>query len=192
MVVSSMPRKTSDISVSVASRVAAIASVHFFLVVAYALAIIVSDAWNLIAPELVLQRWTAAALMLVATTIIWYAARYATTNRGYYHGLAFILVAQDIAMASFNVYTQRGMASRAVMLYAIPIIVSAVLLSRSALYATAAVCTAAYGMAAVKYFVTFPGEGYKVELYTEVGFYSAMFFVLAALLSVVVRRVRQD
>ena len=42
-------------------------------------------------------------------------------------------------------------------------------------------------LAAVKYFVDFFNEGYKAELYIEVGFYAAMFFVLAALLSTILR-----
>jgi hypothetical protein len=79
------------------------------------------------------------------------------------------------------------MASRAVLLYIVPIVVSAVLLSRVAVLMTAALATSAYVLTAIKYFVDYFNEGYKAELYTEVGFYCAMFFVVAALLATIIR-----
>jgi len=77
----------------------------------------------------------------------------------------------------------RGMASRAVLLFCLPIAMSAALRSKTALYGTAAVSAMAYSLAAIKYFMDYPSEGYKVELYGDVLFYSALFFVLAAMLS---------
>jgi heme/copper-type cytochrome/quinol oxidase subunit 4 len=90
-------------------------------------------------------------------------------------------------MASFNVYVQRGMASRAVALYAIPLVVSTVLMSRAALLTTAALCVAAYTTTAVSYFVLNFNEGYKIELYGEITSYSVYFVILAALLWVSIR-----
>lgn len=156
--------------------------IQFYLLGVYAFYIIISDAWNLIAPQLSLQRWTAAAVSLAVSAAIWYCARFSGRTTTYYKSLISLLVVWGIVFATFNVYTQRGMASRAVMLYAIPIIISAMLLSRAAIFASAAFSTAAYVLAAVRYFVVHPGEGYKVELYAEVFFYCAVFFVTAALL----------
>ncbi len=161
--------------------------IHFLFVFAYAIYIIISDGTHLITPELVLQRWTMNAVLLAGTVILWYLARNRVASSMYYRMLIYALILLDIAMASFNVYTQRGMASRAVMLFALPIVVSAILLSRSAIFMTAALSTAAYSLAAVRYFVVNFNEGYKAELYTEVGFYCACFFLLAAVLSVLVR-----
>lgn len=161
--------------------------IHFVLVGVLALYIIVSDTTNLITPEVVLQRWTMNAILLAVAVVIWYSARSRNANPMYYRSLIYILILADIALASFSVYTQRGMASRAVLLYALPIIVSAVLLSRTAIFTTAALCTAAYSLSAIRYFVVNFNEGYKAELYTEVGFYSACFFLFAAVLAVLVR-----
>ncbi|MES2971576.1 MAG: hypothetical protein V4702_04600 [Patescibacteria group bacterium] len=162
--------------------------IHFVVIAIYAVYIIAADATALITPSLVLQRWTANALMLGGVGIIWYAAHnIKTQNSNYFRLLIYVLILMDIGMATFNVYTQRGMASRAVMLFAVPIVVATILLSRTALFLTATLCTAAYSLAAIKYFVDFFNEGYKAELYIEVGFYCAMFFIIAAILSIVIR-----
>lgn len=160
---------------------------HFFFVVAYAVSIIAFDSWNLIPPEGLAKRWTLAAMLLAINTACWYAARIFVTRALYYQGLTLLLVVADIAVAASTVYAERGMASRAVALFAIPIVVSAVIMHRSAVFATAALCTAAYSLAAVRYFAAFPSEGYKIELYGVIAFYSACFFILAALLTVVIR-----
>lgn len=161
--------------------------IHFVIAAIFALYTIISDATNLATPALVLQRWSVGVLLLSVTAVLWYAARGVPANPAYYRALLLLLVLIDICIATFSVYTQRGMASRGVMLYAVPIAVSAVLLSRRALFATAALCVASYVLAATRYFVVNPGEGYKAELYNEVGFYSAIFFVLAATLWVLIR-----
>lgn len=165
--------------------------VHFFFAFAYALNIIVSDSWNLIPPEALKQRWNIAAAMLVVTALLWYVARNITKRPQYYQYLIYVLILMDIAIASITVYAQRGMSSRAVALFAVPIAVSSALMSRTALYATATLCTAGYALAAIRYFIANPSEGYKVELYGEVSFYCLVFFILAAILSAVVRRARQ-
>lgn len=164
-----------------------ICRVQFVLVAIYAVYTIASDATNLITPDLVLQRWGANAALLAGVGIAWYLAKNSAASSNYYRFLISAVVTLDIGLATFNIYTQRGMASRAVMLYALAIATSAVLLSSTALYLTATLSTAAYSLAAVKYFVDYFNEGYKAELYIEVGFYCAMFFVLAAVLSTLVR-----
>lgn len=164
-----------------------ICRIHFVFVAVYAAYTIAADATHLITPEFVLQRWSMNAALLASIGVIWYLARNNVRSSNYYRLLLYVVILLDIAMATFNVYTQRGMAARAVMLFGIPIVVSALLLSRTALFLTAALSTAAYSLAAVKYFVDFFNEGYKAELYIEVGFYCAVFFILAAVLSVVIR-----
>ncbi len=161
--------------------------VHFVFISVYTLYIIAADATKLITPTLVLQRWEVNAAMLVGVSIVWYLARNKVTYSNYYRTLTYVLISLDVLMASFNIYTERGMASRAVVLFTLAIVSSVILLSRTALFLVAAICTAAYSLAAVKYFVDFFNEGYKAELYIEVAFYCATFFILAALLSVVIR-----
>ncbi len=168
-------------------RVVRISRVHFVYVAAYAGLVIAYSGWNLIPPTALNQRWTITAAMLIATTLIWYAARNNVKNNGFYVTLIYLLIAMDIFVAAFSVYTQRGYASRAVALFAIPIITASSLLSRSALFATATLSLAAYSLGAIRYFTEHPSEGYKIELYGDIAFYGLIFFVLAALLWTIIR-----
>lgn len=161
--------------------------VHFMLIGLFAVYTIAADATGLTTSQLVLQRWTMNAILLVGVGTVWYLARNTVKNTNYYRALIYSIILLDIALATFNIYTQRGMASRAVILYSIALVVSALLLSRTALFFVAALCTATYALTAVRYFVDFFNEGYKAELYIEVGFYCAVFFIMAGILSVIIR-----
>ncbi len=172
------------------SNTVRLSRVHFIYVIVFAIQTIIYDAWKLVSATAVMNRWIMTGILAIITAIVWYLAHNTISSTVGYKILIFLLIITDIAAASFNVYTQRGMASRAVMLYAIPIVISAVLLSRVALFATAVMSAAAYIATAYAYFVLNFNEGYKIELYGEVGFYSAMFFVLAGLLWIIVRSKR--
>ncbi len=164
------------------SRVLHVVEVHFLLVLAYVLGIISFDAWNLITHESVAQRWTYAGVLAIFVTIIWFLLKRYTKSAQAVTSLAYLLIALDIAFAGFNVYAQRGMASKAVMLFAVPLIVAAQLKSKFTVLATGALCVIVYSIAAVRYFHLFYGEGYRVELYGEVGFFSAIILILALML----------
>lgn len=159
-----------------------VSKVHFLLAIAYVVQIIAYDASKLITPDVVLKRWYWVAALTAVAAVVWYLARSQSGTTVTYKFLAWALIAADIAFATFNVYTQRGMASRAVLLFLIPILVSAILMSRVALFVTAILCVVAYTSASVAYFVNFFNEGYKIELYGEILFYSAVFLVAAGLL----------
>jgi hypothetical protein len=161
--------------------------VHFVYVFLYMLSIIIFDSWNLLSHEAVLQRWTLAGALLVITTIIWYLCKLQLKNQDVYKVLLIVLLVADIIFAAVNVYWQRGMASKAVMLFALPIICAALVRSRSLLIATASLSVAAYSTAAVRYFYDNYGQGLRVELYGEIFFYSGLFFVLAGLLMIAFR-----
>lgn len=160
---------------------------HFLLVIALAAQNIAFHSGNLLAPELILNRWVAAAGLLVVTSVVWYLAHFKVGGLTLSKVLVFVIILADIAAISYNVYATRGMASLGVALYAIPIAVSAILYSRSALFMTATVCAAAYTTTSVTYFTVFFNEGYKVQLYGETLFYSAAFFLQAALLWILIR-----
>jgi hypothetical protein len=161
--------------------------IHFLYIAAYILNIIMFDSWNLIPHDAVAQRWTAAGLLLGVNTVLWYVARMKFNGTRLYTTMLWVLITADIAFAGYNVFWQRGMASKAVMLFAIPIITAAMTRSRSAVLATATLCTAVYTTAAVRYFNLHYGEGFRVELYGEILFYSAVFFVIVWLLFVLIR-----
>lgn len=148
----------------------------------FALQTVVFHAAKVITPELLLKRWVAAASLLGISALVYIAAKSRkTTNFGYYSALS-ILIAADIAFAVFNTYTQRGYASKSVLLFIIPIVIAASFMNRAVLFATALLTIAAYSTTAIAYFVWNFNEGYMSELYAEVGFYSGIFALLAGLL----------
>jgi hypothetical protein len=155
---------------------------HYVYVVALAVQLLAYDAFHLITLDIVLKRWAIIVAVLIVTAIVWYNAKGQKTNDTIYSRLTWLLLITDIAAASYSVYLQRGMASRAVLLFIIPIVSAAILAKRSSILLTAVLSTAAYIGTTVAYFVIHFNEGYKIELYGEVGFYSTMFFVVAGLL----------
>jgi hypothetical protein len=159
--------------------------VHFWFIGAYAIILMLSDAWNLITRDLVWERWAVTGAMLIVTTLVWYLARANLRSHAYYRALIIALVLMDVGLATFAVYTERGMASRGVALYALAIVTSTGLLNRTAMFGAAALSTACYVLAATRYFYVYFNEGYKIELYSTLMLYSVSFFVLAALLWVV-------
>ncbi len=168
--------------------IAKIAWLHFPFVAAYSTIVIIYDAWQLLPSTAILQRWTMGMLLLAISAVVWFLSKYRNGGSIYYQLIAFVLIISDILFAGFNVYHQRGMASRTVFFFILPLIVAAALRSKMALLSTAVLCIAAYIFAAVRYFATYPGEGYKIELYGELGFYSALFVLLAYFLWALVRK----
>ncbi len=159
-----------------------VAKIHLVLVALYVAQIMAYDAAKLITPEVVLQRWLAASCVALVAVFTWYMARGAAASLASYKILTWVIILTDILFASFNVYIQRGMASRAVVLFLIPILVATILHSRVALFATAIMAVIAYTTTAVAYFVINFNEGYKIELYGEILFYSSIFIVCSAIL----------
>lgn len=160
--------------------------VHFAFIAVYILSIVVFDSWNLYTHDAAMQLWTAAGILLIVNTALWYLARMKFSNLSLYVVFVMTLVVADIIFAAYNVSWQRGLASKSVMLFTVPIITAAALRSRSALLATTTLSAAAYSLAAVRYFFDNYGQAYRIELWGTVGFYSALMFVLAFLLMIVV------
>jgi hypothetical protein len=165
--------------------------VHFFYVAAYILSIIVFDSWNLLTHDAVAQHWTIAGVLLVINVVLWYLCRMKFASSVYIMSVLFLVVS-DIVFAAYNVYWQRGIAGISVALFAIPIVVSSTLRSRSTLLATTALASAGYSIAAVRYFFQHYGESYRVELWGDVAFYCATFFVLAFLLLILIKPSQED
>lgn len=161
-----------------------ISRVHFFYAIAYGVTIVIFDSWNLISHQSVIQRWEAVSILLVINALVWYACRLKLKNDFYYKLLTLILLLADIVFAASNVFWQRGVASKAVMLFAVPIICAGLARSRSLLMLITSISAVAYSLVAVTYFNQNYGQGYRVELYGEVFFYSAMFFIMAFLMMV--------
>lgn len=167
-----------------------VARLHFVYVFMYALLVIAYDAWNLITAQALVERWTLAVTMLVITTVVWFIARNTALQTNVYRAALATLILLDIYVAGFAVYSGRGMASRGVALFAIPIVISIIYKSRSVLFAVSSLCLATYSYALVRYFGEHPSEGYNIELYADLAFYGASFFLLSALLWVFARSVQ--
>jgi hypothetical protein len=182
-----MAKKIKQTTNWLQSNTVRVTRVHFMYVAAYMASIVVFDSWNLLTHPDVAQRWTAAGALLVLNTVFWYVARMKFSSDFVYVSLVLALIAADIIFAGYNVYWERGLASKSVLLFAIPIFTSATLRSRSALLATTTLSAAAYSISTIRYFNLHYGESYRVELYGYVGLFCAIFFVLAWLLLIIIR-----
>lgn len=169
-----------------------VARAHFAFVAIYMISIVVFDSWNLYTHEAVSLRWTFAAGLLVLTSLVWYVGRMKFKSQSWYVNLVLLLIAADIIFAGLNVYWERGLDSKSVVLFAVPLIAAATLRSRSTLLVTSVLATAAYSTAAVRYFYQHYGESYRVELYGYLTFYCALFFVFAWLLWIIIRPSREN
>lgn len=169
-----------------------VAKIQLILVILYMAQIIAYDSSKLITPDVLLWRWYAIAGVAIVSVAVLYLARSKVTHPEHYKMLVWALILADIAFAAFNVYTQRGMASRSVALFLIPVIISTILLSRVALFSTAILCVVVYTTTAVAYFVNFFNEGYKIELYGEIFFYSSLFLIAAGMLWAALKAKRQS
>lgn len=176
-----MPKITPKPMADAAQRVT---RAHFLFIAAYMLAAVIFDSWGLIAREAIGRRWLAAGTLLALNTVLWYLAHNSLKRESNYRLIILILAVADIAFAGLNVYWERGMAATNVILFAVPLVTLAVLRSRTALVAGATLSAAAYAAASVKYFFDFYGEGYRVQLYGQIFFFTLVFYALAWLLLV--------
>ncbi|MCA9348058.1 hypothetical protein KC867_01460 [Candidatus Saccharibacteria bacterium] len=165
-----------------------VARVHYLYLLAYIVSLIIFDSANLITHEAIIDRFTAVGSLLVVNTIIWYLCKAKVRSKLFYQVLFVALILSDIAFASANVYWQRGMASKAVALFAVPIISAGLYKSRSLVLATAGLSSVVYGLSTIRYFFDNYGQGYRVELYGELFFYCSFFFVLAFMMMINFRK----
>lgn len=179
--------KTAELT-KLSNRVLRVTRTHFYYILAYAVSLIIFDSWNLIPNEGMKQRWTLAGMLLVVNVVLWYLSRNKANAAYFYRTLIIILILADIIFAAYNVFLERGMASRSVVLFSVPLVVAASTASRRTIYSTAFLSAGAYVMAVTRYFTEHYGEGYKVELYGVAILYSALFFVLAGLLRVITEK----
>ncbi len=149
----------------------------FAFIGVYVLTIIIMDSWNLLTKESVYWRWIAAGLLLVVNTAVWYFARH-KSNVQYYTTLIMTLVIAQIIFAGMNVYWERGMASTMAILFVVPILTAGALKKRTALLTATVLSVVAYSTAAVVYFYDNYGEGYRIQLWGQIFFFSGLFFVI--------------
>ncbi len=150
----------------------------FAFIGVYLLTIVIMDSWNLLTKEAVYWRWLAAGLLIIVNTAVWYLARH-KAKASYYTTLIMTLVIAQIIFAGVNVYWERGMASTMAILFVVPILTAGALKKRTALLTATVLSAAAYSTAAVVYFFDNYGEGYRVQLWGQIFFFTGLFFVIA-------------
>jgi hypothetical protein len=180
-----MPRKKADPNLR--ANLSRMLKIHFLYIFALAIQIIVFDAGMLIEPVVVFRRWILVLSSLVVFTFLWYLMQKNNVSQGILRRVVLSLILVDVTIASFYVYTQRGMASKAVFLYIMPLLVAACMQRKKALLSAGVLCVAAYLISVIAYFNLNFNEGYKIELYGEAGFYSAMLLLIALALWILVR-----
>jgi hypothetical protein len=180
-----MPKKSKN---QIHTNVQRISRLHFLYVVALALQLVIFDVWHVTTLEASMRRWIAIASLLVVTAIVWLSTKLGRTqNPTPYKWMLGLLLLADIVLASLFIFWERGMASVYVLLYAVPIIASAALLSRSVILVTSLVCAAAYFATTYSYFVVHFNEGYKSQLYGTLLLWTIIFIVLGQMLWSIVR-----
>ena len=160
---------------------------RFVLLFVVGVSVLVFNAAHLMPPPIIEQRVIITTAAIAFNIAAWYLSHRYTTNTGYYRYLLIAQIFADVIFVAFMIYTDRGVASRGVMLFAVPMVVAATLVNKSVLYGTAALCTAAYTFVGMHYFYVHPNEMIHAELYGIMALYSAVFFVMAAMLWAVVR-----
>ena len=163
------------------------ARLGFVFTAIYAVSVAIYQAWKLITPELIQTRWTIVAVLFGVNCVLWWSSRSPKFTNLYYKGIIFLQIITYITLAGYMIYAERGMASNAIILFVIPIVIAATELSTIALAATATLAVATYAYSAIHYFNQFPSEGYKVELYGGIVFYGAVLYFISALLWVIIR-----
>lgn len=166
--------------------------VFFVLTLLYVVTIVLYDAFALVTPDMLQIRWIAVAGLAIGSALLWYSARRKKAPASFYTRLLYGYIVLAILFASVNVYIGRGMAAKAVFLYVLPVVVAGLLLRRAAIFMAAIVATATYVLTTMTYAINNPSEGYKIELYGEVGFYSGLLFIIAALTWDIVRSKNAD
>lgn len=174
--------KPQDLTQHLHTSAVRVARFHMLFVALYTVQTVVFHASKVITPEVVLWRWQAAGALFVVTVGAWLAAKNRHLSAGAYRFIIGAIIVADIAFAAFNVYIQRGYASKSVLLFIIPIVVAAVLVNRTALFATALLAIAVYTTTVISYFVLNFNEGYMSEMYGEIILYSGIFLLTAGLL----------
>lgn len=159
-----------------------VAKFHLAVAALYIAQTVIFHASKVITPDVVLWRWYAVAGLIVVATLAWLLARNRHAAANVYRWTIATVIVADLAFAAFNVYIQRGYASKSVLLFLIPIIIASALASRAALFATALLSIAVYTTTVVSYFVLNFNEGYMSEMYAEIGLYSGIFLLTAWLL----------
>lgn len=138
--------------------------------------IVIFGAWGLIPHEVILRRGLIVGVLLAVTVAIWMSA---SSKKFSANKAAVLLTITDLAIATYSVFIQRGIASKSVFLFIIPILVATELFKRTGTIVVTAISAILYYVTCVLYFDQNPGQAYTVEVWGEAGFYAALLILVA-------------
>lgn len=124
-----------------------------------------------------------ALLGLGLNGLLWFMTTFKTASVRFYRVVAILQITLDLALASAAIYSQGGLASRATILYAIPIFVSGILLRSPAAFVTAAMSGIAYGGTLFGYLLVHTPNADLQQALVPAIFYPCMFLLLAAIIT---------
>lgn len=177
-----MAKKVKVASANTALSLTRVTRTLYGMLLVLAVATVLFDSGNLITKDAVIDRWTALFVVFVVTTIAWFMASEGTAFSK--KVLTIVLSLSLVGFAGAMTYWERGMASTSTILYALPLLVVAILKNRHALLATTALSIATYSFASVKYFNDFFNEGYRIQLWGSIVMYGGLFAVVSWLIMI--------
>lgn len=142
------------------------------------------------------QRDTTLAILAVGSNgAFWLLGRVNRSVR-YYALLAVILMILDVLLITYFIYTKGGIESRSPILYVVPILMSAAIFGRKAVYITAGGALIAYDFfIIIEHFGLVQGLGSFTNLRSDTAyvantilFFSAIFFIVAFLADYITRQ----
>lgn len=160
------------------NKVLSLIKLNTLLALVYGVFTALYDAWQLITPDALIIRWVIFLTFLVVLVALWYVAKYNKSQKK----LPFIigaLILANLIFISLSIFFERGMASRAVMMYSLPILSAAFFNNKRTVYFVALLSVFSYTLSAKWYSVVHPSEGYKIEIYGTILFYSIFMFLIA-------------
>lgn len=153
-----------------------LARYNFYFLAALSLFTIIFDGGNVLARQAIYYRWMITAALFVVFVLFWITVKKSPSKNVIFGSLVLCVLA-ELALAGFMTYWERGMASTSTILYMMPIASIAYAKSRTYTVGVSLMASATYIGASTKYFYDFFNEGYRVQLYGEIFFYSAVFLI---------------
>jgi signal transduction histidine kinase len=126
---------------------------------------------------------TAAGIGLIINTLLWALTKPKNQSLLYYQVIAVAQLTLDVVLAASIIYAQQGLASRATILFAIPIVGAGLLFTQGFAYVTALLSAAGYALALAVYRHNNPGVYELHDITLPVVFYAAVFLIIAIIVS---------
>jgi signal transduction histidine kinase len=126
---------------------------------------------------------TVGGIGLVVNTVLWALTKFKRRPLAYYQTIAVGQVLLDVALASGIIYFQGGLASRATLLFAIPIVGAGLLFTKTFAYVAAVLSAIGYTLALALYRHDNPGSYELHHVTVPAVFYAVVFLVIAIIVT---------